>query len=38
MRLRSGVAIDLGTVNTLVHVVGHGIVIEEPSAIAVSAA
>ena len=36
MRLRSGVAIDLGTVNTLVHIVGRGIVIEEPSAIAVS--
>lgn len=36
MRLRSGVAIDLGTVNTLVHVAGRGIVIEEPSAIAVS--
>jgi rod shape-determining protein MreB len=36
MRLRSGVAIDLGTVNTLVHVVGRGIVIEEPSAIAIS--
>src|SRR5215469_3021999 len=36
MRLRSGVAIDLGTVNTLVHVVGQGIVIEEPSAIAIS--
>ncbi|HTA07723.1 MAG TPA: rod shape-determining protein [Streptosporangiaceae bacterium] len=36
MRLRSGVAIDLGTVNTLVHVVGRGIVIDEPSAIAVS--
>jgi len=36
MRLRSGVAIDLGTVNTLVHVIGRGIVIEEPSAIAVS--
>jgi rod shape-determining protein MreB and related proteins len=36
MRLRSGVAIDLGTVNTLVYVVGRGIVIEEPSAIAVS--
>ena len=28
--------IDLGTVNTLVHVVGRGIVIDEPSAIAVS--
>jgi rod shape-determining protein MreB and related proteins len=36
MRLRSGVAIDLGTVNTLVYVSGRGIVIEEPSAIAVS--
>lgn len=36
MRLRSGVAIDLGTVNTLVHVAGRGIVIEEPSAIAFS--
>lgn len=38
MRLRSGVAIDLGTVNTLVHVAGRGVVIEEPSAIAVSRA
>ena len=36
MRFRSGVAIDLGTVNTLVYVTGHGLVIEEPSAIAVS--
>ena len=36
MRFRSGVAIDLGTVNTLVYVAGRGIVIEEPSAIAVS--
>jgi len=36
MRLRSGVAIDLGTVNTLVYVAGRGIVIEEPSAIAIS--
>jgi rod shape-determining protein MreB and related proteins len=36
MRFRSGVAIDLGTVNTLVHVAGRGIVIEEPSAIAIS--
>ena len=35
MRLRAGVAIDLGTVNTLVHVAGRGIVIDEPSAIAV---
>ena len=36
MRLRSGIAIDLGTVNTLVYVSGRGIVIEEPSAIAIS--
>lgn len=36
MRLRSGVAIDLGTVNTLVYVAGRGIVVDEPSAIAVS--
>ena len=35
MRLRGGVAIDLGTVNTLVHITGRGIVIEEPSAIAI---
>ena len=35
MRLRAGVAIDLGTVNTLVCVLGRGIVVEEPSAIAV---
>src|ERR1700745_660048 len=34
MRLRGGVAIDLGTVNTLVHISGRGLVIEEPSAIA----
>jgi rod shape-determining protein MreB and related proteins len=34
MRLRPGVAIDLGTVNTLVSVVGRGLVVEEPSAIA----
>ena len=38
MRFRSGVAIDLGTVNTLVYVAGRGIVIEEPSAIAISRA
>ncbi len=38
MRFRSGVAIDLGTVNTLVYVAGRGIVIEAPSAIAVSRA
>jgi rod shape-determining protein MreB len=38
MRLRAGVAIDLGTVNTLVCVVGRGLVVEEPSAIAVDRA
>jgi rod shape-determining protein MreB len=38
MPLRSGLAIDLGTVNTLVHVAGRGIVVEEPSAIAISRA
>jgi rod shape-determining protein MreB len=35
MRIRGSVAIDLGTVNTLVWVAGRGIVLEEPSAIAV---
>ena len=35
MRLRPGVAIDLGTVNTLVSVAGRGLVVEEPSAIAI---
>jgi rod shape-determining protein MreB and related proteins len=38
MRLRAGVAIDLGTVNTLVHVTGRGLVVEEPSAIAIDRA
>jgi rod shape-determining protein MreB and related proteins len=38
MRLRSSVAIDLGTVNTLVWVAGRGIVLEEPSAIAIDTA
>ena len=38
MRLRAGVAIDLGTVNTLVNVRGRGLVVEEPSAIAVDRA
>jgi rod shape-determining protein MreB and related proteins len=38
MRLRAGVAIDLGTVNTLVIVAGRGLVLEEPSAIAVDRA
>jgi len=36
MGLRPGVAIDLGTVNTLVYVPGRGVVIDEPTAIAVS--
>jgi len=35
MRLRAGVAIDLGTVNTLVSIGGRGLVVDEPSAIAV---
>jgi rod shape-determining protein MreB and related proteins len=35
MGRRSGVAIDLGTVNTLVYVTGRGIVIDEPSAIGI---
>ena len=34
MGVRSGIAVDLGTVNSLVHVHGHGLVVEEPSAIA----
>jgi rod shape-determining protein MreB and related proteins len=38
MRLRAGVAIDLGTVNTLVSISGKGIVVEEPSAVAVDRA
>ena len=38
MRLRSNVAIDLGTVNTLVWVAGRGIVLEEPTAIAIDTA
>ncbi|HXL95081.1 MAG TPA: rod shape-determining protein [Streptosporangiaceae bacterium] len=38
MRLRGSVAIDLGTVNTLVWVAGRGIVVEEPSAIAIDTA
>jgi len=36
--LRPGVAIDLGTVNTLVIVPGRGLVIEEPSAVAIDRA
>lgn len=35
MRFRSGMAIDLGTVNTLVHVAGRGLIIDEPSAIGI---
>jgi len=38
MRIRGSVAIDLGTVNTLVWVAGRGVVLEEPSAIAVDSA
>src|SRR6266542_3538191 len=38
MRLRPGVAIDLGTVNTLVSVAGQGLVVEEPSAVALDRA
>jgi rod shape-determining protein MreB len=34
VRFRPGVAIDLGTVNTLVGVLGRGLVVEEPSAVA----
>src|SRR5215469_14483365 len=37
MRIRGQVAIDLGTVNTLVWVADRGLVLEEPSAIAVDA-
>jgi rod shape-determining protein MreB and related proteins len=37
MRIRGSVAIDLGTVNTLIWVSGRGIVLEEPSAIAIDA-
>ena len=32
------IAIDLGTANTLVHVVGRGVVIDEPSMVAIKAA
>jgi rod shape-determining protein MreB len=35
MGIRGSVAIDLGTVNTLIWVSGRGIVLEEPSAIAI---
>ena len=36
MRFRAGVAIDRGTVNTLVYVAGRGLVVDEPSAIGVA--
>ena len=36
MRIRGSVAIDLGTVNTLIWVAGRGIVLDEPSTIAVN--
>ncbi len=36
MALRTGVAIDLGTVNTLIWVAGRGLVAEEPSAVALN--
>lgn len=38
MGFRAGVAIDLGTVNTLVWVAGRGLVLDEPSAVALSRA
>src|SRR5208283_337384 len=38
MRFRGSVAIDLGTVNTLVWVAGRGVVLEEPTAIAIDTA
>jgi rod shape-determining protein MreB len=38
MRIRGSVAIDLGTVNTLIWVAGRGIVLDEPSTIAVNSA
>lgn len=38
MRVRAGVAIDLGTVNTLVWSAGRGVVLDEPSAVAFSRA
>jgi rod shape-determining protein MreB len=36
MGFRTSVAVDLGTVNTLIWVAGKGVVLEEPSAIAVN--
>jgi rod shape-determining protein MreB len=37
MRIRGSVAIDLGTVNTLIWVGGRGVVLDEPSTIAINA-
>jgi rod shape-determining protein MreB len=37
MRLRGSIAIDLGTASTLIWVAGRGLVIDEPSAIAIDA-
>lgn len=36
MHFRTRVAVDLGTVNTLIWVAGRGVVLEEPSAIAIN--
>jgi rod shape-determining protein MreB and related proteins len=38
MRIRPGLAIDLGTVNTLIYMAGRGLVVEEPSVIALDRA
>jgi len=38
MPFRPGIAIDLGTVNTLVHMAGRGLVLEEPSVVAIERA
>ena len=38
MRIRGNVAIDLGTVNTLIWVAGRGVVLDEPSTIAINSA
>jgi rod shape-determining protein MreB len=38
MRIRGSVGIDLGTVNTLIWVAGRGIVLDEPSTIAINSA
>jgi rod shape-determining protein MreB len=37
MRLRGSIAIDLGTVSTLIWIAGRGLVLDEPSAIALDA-